>query len=198
VRYRTDGQLDQGQVRNAVESCRRARRASHCRGGTPATWSTAFGKITVDIVKACQIIRHCNDSFVLGVPMRGTYGEVVAPIDDGTDAPSIGERLLLSATSLLERCTDVRTCDLAWLGPAVPGHHRLFSKDERQAFLGHVGTHRSAVVLAASYCARGCAAGFALWREDGLIWICWTPQGRAFEAWLRQAIPEFPLRATSH
>ena len=34
----------------------------------------------MDIVKACQIIRHCNDSFVLGVPMRGTYAEVVAAV----------------------------------------------------------------------------------------------------------------------
>ncbi len=34
----------------------------------------------MEIVKACQAIRHCNDSFVFGVPMRGTYGEVVEAV----------------------------------------------------------------------------------------------------------------------
>lgn len=34
----------------------------------------------MDIVKACQTIRQCNDSFVFKVPMRGTYGEVVAAV----------------------------------------------------------------------------------------------------------------------
>lgn len=34
----------------------------------------------MDITKACQAIRQCNDSFVLGVPMRGSYGEVVEAV----------------------------------------------------------------------------------------------------------------------
>ena len=34
----------------------------------------------MDIVKACQAIRQCNDSFVLEVPMRGTYSEVVEAV----------------------------------------------------------------------------------------------------------------------
>ena len=34
----------------------------------------------MDIVKACEAIRRCNDSFVFGVPMRGTYGEVVEAV----------------------------------------------------------------------------------------------------------------------
>ena len=116
-----------------------------------------------------------------------------APIDDGTDAQAIGERLLCAASSLLERCADVQTCDLTWFAPALLRHRRLFLRNDLHAFLGHIGAHRAAVVLAASYCARGCAAGFGLWRDDGIIWICWSPQGREFEAWLRHTIPEFPL-----
>ena len=34
----------------------------------------------MDIVMACRLIRHCNDSFVLGVPMRGTYSDVVQAV----------------------------------------------------------------------------------------------------------------------
>jgi hypothetical protein len=34
----------------------------------------------MDIVMACRAIRHCNDSFVLGVPMRGNYSDVVQAV----------------------------------------------------------------------------------------------------------------------
>jgi putative hemolysin len=139
-----------------------------------------------------------NASKTPGVVSAGMGLSVVAPIDDGTDAQAIGERLLCAASSLLERCADVQTCDLTWFAPALLRHRRLFLRNDLHAFLGHIGAHRAAVVLAASYCARGCAAGFGLWRDDGIIWICWSPQGREFEAWLRHTIPEFPLRIPQH
>ncbi len=34
----------------------------------------------MDIVMACRAIRHCSDSFVRGVPMRGTYCDVVQAV----------------------------------------------------------------------------------------------------------------------
>ncbi len=34
----------------------------------------------MDIFKACQAIRQCNDSFVLGLPMGGSYSEVVEAV----------------------------------------------------------------------------------------------------------------------
>ena len=34
----------------------------------------------MDIVMACRAIRHCNDSFVRGSPMRGTYSDVVQAV----------------------------------------------------------------------------------------------------------------------
>ena len=133
-----------------------------------------------------------------GVISAGTRLSVIAPIDDGRDAEAVGDRLLCATPSLLEHCRDVQTFDLTWRSPVVLGNRRVFGLDDQRAFRGHVGAYRSALVLAASYCAHGCCCGFGLWHDDGAIWICWTPQGREFDAWLRDTIPEFQSGTTRH
>ena len=133
-----------------------------------------------------------------GVVSPGMRLSAIAPIDDGTDSGAIGDRLLRAAPSLLDHCQAVQTFDLTWVQPVVLRHRRLFGRDDRLAFQGHVGEHRSALVLAASYCARNCCGGFGLWRDDGLVWICWTLYGKAFDAWLRSTIPEFSCAVERH
>jgi hypothetical protein len=115
----------------------------------------------------------------------------IAPIDDGTDATTVSDRLLRAAPLLLDHCPDVHIFDSTWRRPGTAGSWRRFSRAEHPAFQQQVRGQLCTDVLAVSYCARQSSSGFGLWRRDGVVWICWTPHGVDFDAWLRDTMPEF-------
>ena len=133
-----------------------------------------------------------------GVASAGMRLSAVAPIDDGTDSTAVRDRLLDAAPALLDACLNVHCFELSSEQPPAFKYRRKFNRDDRFAFQRHIGEHRFVGILAVSYCALDSCGGFGLWQEDGVIWICWTPRGREFDAWLRKTIPEFPSRDGRH
>jgi hypothetical protein len=132
------------------------------------------------------IARDVPRTLPAGIPLPA-----IAPIDDGTDAKIVSDRLLRAAPMLLDHCPDVHIFDSTWHQPGTAGSWRRYTRAERPAFQQQVRVQRSKDILAVSYCARKTSSGFGLWRQDGVVWICWTPHGDDFDAWLSGTIPEF-------
>ena len=125
----------------------------------------------------------CHDSF-----------RTLAPIDDGSDAPGLAERLLRAAPKLTDVHVDgrFRVGEFAW-------HGRLAEPEVDAGTLRLRGPHLVAAVdlnavLAVSYCADASSSGFCLYDEEGIFLTLWSAQGEAFDAWLSDTAGGYACR----
>jgi hypothetical protein len=136
-------------------------------------------------------LRNSNPSTLNAeAPFPGAL-PTLAPIDDGTDAPGIAERLLRAAPLL----TDAR------IGRRFPGSHfawhgRLAEPNIQEGTVHLRGADLDAevdlnAVLAVSYCADATASGISLYDVEGALLTLWSPKGDAFDAWLADTVRGF-------
>jgi hypothetical protein len=121
-------------------------------------------------------------------PPRGSTLPTLAPIDDGSDAPDMAERLLRAAPLLTE----------AWLGSRFPGGHfdwhgRMTEPQLTGSTLHLRGPHLVAdvdlaAVLAVSYCADASSSGICMFDEGGAFLTLWSTEGDVFDAWLESTV----------
>jgi hypothetical protein len=121
-------------------------------------------------------------------PPGGSALPTLAPIDDGSDAPDMAERLLRAAPLLTE----------AWLGSHFAGGHfdwhgRMTAPQRTGGTLHLRGPHLVAdvdlaAVLAVSYCADASSSGICMFDEGGAFLTLWSTEGDAFDAWLESTV----------
>lgn len=117
--------------------------------------------------------------------------QAIAPIDDGTDACDVAERLLRAVHRLAEVHLLVNISDEPWrwqgrVGDTtlVNGHWRL---DVAPMFLT-VDPERT---IAVSYCTGRGVSGVRLYDNVGPFLTLWSEQAVAFDLWLGHAVPGF-------
>ena len=118
----------------------------------------------------------------------------LAPLDDGTDAPGLAERLLRAAPMLTDVHVDgrFRTGHSAWRGRlAEPRVHAGTLRLRGSQLVAVVDLN---AVLAVSYCADASSSGFCLYDEEGVFLTLWSAQSEAFDAWLADTAGGYACR----
>ncbi|MEQ1686131.1 MAG: hypothetical protein ABL916_20985 [Burkholderiaceae bacterium] len=124
-------------------------------------------------------------------PFEGAL-RTLAPIDDGTDASDMAERLLRAAP----RLTDARLGSRCREGQHFAWHGCLSEPNILDGTLRLSGADLDAevdltAVLAVSYCADAAASGICLYDEEGAFLTLWSAKGEAFDAWLADTVRGF-------
>lgn len=141
-----------------------------------------------------QELRSSSPSRPSGrAPFEGTP-RTLAPIDDGTDAPGMAERLFRAAPLLTEARLGGR-----FRGGHFSWHGRLAEPNVHKGTLRLCGPHLDAevdlkAVLAVSYCADTASSGICLYNEEGPFLTLWSVQGEAFDAWLADTVGGYACR----
>jgi hypothetical protein len=126
-------------------------------------------------------------------PFKGAL-PILAPIDDGTDAPDMAERLLRAAPLLKEAHIGSR-----FRGGHFEWHGCLAEPNIQEGNLRLSGAHLDAevnlnAVLAVSYCADATSSGICLYDEEGAFLTLWSAQGGDFDAWLSDTLRGYACR----
>ncbi len=167
------------------------------------------------ITRACALTRLATElggdtacdpiSFKQFDQGRGAHSEapppIIAPLDEGTDAPALAQRILAGSLALSEVLlrAEVDGVESSWRGSFV-----ALTRDGRCL---RMRSHSASVeldlnsIIAVSHCASRTASGICLYGEAGVLLTLWSKDIRAFDVLLADALRDcgqeiWPVGAT--
>ena len=114
----------------------------------------------------------------------------VAPLDDGTDAVEMAQRLLLASTLLEDLHIFMRFPRGQWTWRGRVSQATCFGNLLQLRAASTTVRVSLASVVAVSYCADRMSSGFSLSDEDGAFLTLWSTDARTFDDWLAALTPE--------